>query len=305
MILQRKWPSMLKRIRIQNYKSLVDVDLTLDTLAVLVGPNAAGKSNVLDALHLLSRLATSRTLKEAFNPPYRGTPLESFTFGPRGIHGLLDQETASLSIEVEIALSETVCARVNQQIRDMQGIQPAHSDEPDTNTLALVRETRLCYRIDLDILPRSGILRVADEYLAALGTQNQSGELHDPFLKRVADRLHLRMEGQANPTSYARYLDHAILSLPLYPAHYPHLVAMRQELENWLFFYFEPRERMRATSPVKEVRHIGSMGQDLAAFLNTLKTMDERQFRAVEQSLHLVIPSITGITVAYIRVVCG
>ena len=84
------------------------------------------------------------------------------------------------------------------------------------------------------------------------------------------------MEGQAHPTYHERYLDHSILSLPLYPPHYPHLVALRQELASWFFFYFEPRERMRAANPVKEVRHIGLMGEELAAFLNTLRALDER-----------------------------
>ena len=72
---------MLKRIKIQGYKSLVDLEVNFEHLAVLVGPNASGKSNFLDALHLLSRVATSQTLKGAFDPPYRGHALESFTFG--------------------------------------------------------------------------------------------------------------------------------------------------------------------------------------------------------------------------------
>jgi AAA15 family ATPase/GTPase len=72
---------MLKRIKIQGYKSLVDLEVNLNPLSLLFGPNAAGKSNFLDALQLLSRIATSRTLKDAFEPPYRGKPLESFTFG--------------------------------------------------------------------------------------------------------------------------------------------------------------------------------------------------------------------------------
>jgi predicted ATPase len=72
---------------------------------------------------------------------------------------------------------------------------------------------------------------------------------------------------------------------------------MRQEFSSWMFFYFEPRERMRAPNPVKEVRHIGLMGEELTAFLNTLRTLDEAQFRAVEKALHYIIPSITGIDV--------
>ena len=72
---------------------------------------------------------------------------------------------------------------------------------------------------------------------------------------------------------------------------------MRQELASWFFFYFEPRERMRAANPVKEVRHIGLMGEELAAFLNTLHALDLPQFQAVEKSLRLMIPSMTGIDV--------
>ena len=78
---------MLKRIRIRGYKSLEDVEVRLSQLVVLFGPNAAGKSNLLDALQLLSKLGTSRTLKEAFEPPYRGKPLESFTIGKKGNQG--------------------------------------------------------------------------------------------------------------------------------------------------------------------------------------------------------------------------
>ena len=95
---------MIKRIKIKNYKSLRDVDIKLQPLSVFFGPNAAGKSNFFDALQLLSRIVTSRTLKEAFDPPYRGKPLESFSFGTGGIEGLLKEDAPSFSIEVDIEL---------------------------------------------------------------------------------------------------------------------------------------------------------------------------------------------------------
>jgi predicted ATPase len=290
---------VLNRIVIKGYKSLEDVDVTPQPLSVLFGPNAAGKSNFLDALQLLSRTATSRTLKEALEPPYRGKPLESFAFGPKGIQGLLESERAAFSIQADVTLSPAVVDAVNRQVYDMRhGTIP--EDAPATGTgngLSFVRERHLRYRLEVEIVPKSGMLRVADEYLAALNTRGEPTRKRHPFLERVNQRLHLRMEGQAHPTYHERYLDHTILSLPLYPPHYPHLVAMRQELARWLFFYFEPRERMRAANPVKEVRHIGMMGEELAAFLNTLKALDERQFAGVEKSLHLMVPSITGIEV--------
>lgn len=288
---------MLKRIHICGYKSLEDVEVCLSQLVVLFGPNAAGKSNLLDALQLLSKLGTSRTLKEAFDPPYRGKPLESFTIGQKGIKGLLEQERLSFSIEVDLSLSDAVVESVNRQIREMRRPHGEGESKERSKLPARVRERELRYRIEVEMLPRSGVLRVADEYLAALNSKGEPTGKRKPFLERQGERIHLRHEGQAHPTYYDRYLDHTILSMPHYPPHYPHLAAARRELESWLFFYFEPRERMRAANPVKEVRHIGLMGEELAAFLNTMKATDAKQFRGVEKALHALMPNIDGIEV--------
>ncbi len=290
---------MLKRIHIQGYKSLEDIEVSLSQLVVLLGPNGAGKSNLLDALQLLSKLGTSRTLKEAFDPPYRGKPLESFTIGQKGIKGLLEQERLSFSIEADLSLSDAVINAVNRQIREMRRTHSGVKSKERSKTPNQVRERDLRYRIEIEMLPKSGILRVADEYLAALNANGEPTGRRKPFLERQGESIHLWPEGQEHPTYYYydRYLDHSILSMPLYQPHYPHLAAARRELESWLFFYFEPRERMRAANPVKEVRHIGLMGEELAAFLNTLKATDAGQFKGIEKALHALMPEIDGIEV--------
>jgi len=107
---------MIRRIRIQRYKSLRSVDVSLERLSVLFGPNAAGKSNFIDALQLLSRIAGSRSLKEAFEPPYRGKPMESFSFDDTGLEGLMMKESVSFVIEVDIELSPAVIAAVDKEI---------------------------------------------------------------------------------------------------------------------------------------------------------------------------------------------
>ena len=288
---------MLTRARIKGYKSLEDVEVQLEPLAVLFGPNAAGKSNFLDALQLLSKLGTSRTVKEAFDPPYRGKPIESFTVGSRGLKGLLERERLAFSIEVDLRLSTTVVDAVNRQIRDMRRPSGDAPSEGADQAPARVRERDLRYRVEIEMLPRSGVLRVTDEYLAALNARGEPTGKRKPFVERQGEKIHLRLEGQAHPVYYDRYLDRTILSMPHYPPHYPHLVAARHELESWLFFYFEPRERMRVANPIKEVRHIGLMGEELAAFLRTLQALEPRQFKAVEKALHTVMPNIDGIDV--------
>ena len=291
---------MLKRIKIQGYKSLVDLELDLEPLSVLVGPNASGKSNFLDALQLLSHIATNRTLKEAFDPPYRGHALESFTFGQEGIENLLEQETVSFSIEVDVQLSQRVIDTVNRQIRDMKRTTLnalKAIDQPPKGTLS-VSEENLRYRIEIEMLPRLGVLRVADEYLAALNANGELSKRRKPFLEQIDNRLHLRMEGQARPTHYERGLNYSILSMSHHPPHYPHLIAMQQELASWFTFYLEPRERMRIPNPVKAARHIGLMGEDLAAFLNTLQSLNKRRFESIEKLLGTMIPSVTNIEVS-------
>ena len=133
---------MLKRVHIKGYKSLNDVDVRLSSLSVLFGLNAAGKSNFLDGLQILSKFATSKTLKEAFDSPCRGKPLESFSIGDKGLKGLLAQSRISFSIEADLHLSDAIIEAVNRQIREMRrpsgdgqldgaGRTPAHVRERD------------------------------------------------------------------------------------------------------------------------------------------------------------------------------
>ena len=53
---------MIKEIRLENWKSFPKATLFLDPLTILIGTNAAGKSNVLDALDFLAQIAQGREI---------------------------------------------------------------------------------------------------------------------------------------------------------------------------------------------------------------------------------------------------
>lgn len=259
---------MLKRIKIQGYKSLVDVEVHLQPLTVLFGPNAAGKSNFLDALQLLSRLATSRRLRDVFVPPYRGTVLESFTFGPKGIEGLLEQERASFSIEIEVEPSPQTIAIAQRSFPNNLG---SGSDK-------YFKETELLrYSTTIEVQPILGILEAKEQIIQAYSANGDS-----------IGYVRLSPEHQK---------PNKLLDLSILFGQHPLAALTREELTSWFFFYLEPRERMRQPTAVRETRHIGLMGEDIAPFLNTLRALDEPQFKALEKALHLLIPEITGIDV--------
>jgi predicted ATPase len=115
---------VLTRFRVQGFKSLLDVELELAPLVVLMGPNASGKSNLLEALLLLSRLATEQTLSAALAPPLRGYPLEAFSLPEGGLEALLQQEHAELGLEAVIqpqAALEPLQLRVTVRIQPKTG----------------------------------------------------------------------------------------------------------------------------------------------------------------------------------------
>jgi predicted ATPase len=276
---------MINRIRIKGYKSLRDVVVNLSPFTIIVGPNAVGKSNLFDALGLLSRMV----LTDAFNE-HRGAPLEAFSVGEGGIRELLKKGSAQFTMEVDVLLSDSVIQKVEQTIKDMRrGI----ADEEEERQY--IRERYLRYSLAVEILTDSGHLRVLDEKLAALKKDGNETESRKPFYEKVGDKIHLRMEGQARPFVYDVGLNYTIASTPVYPPHYPHLAAFREELSRWRY-YLEP-SAMRKDNDLKEVESLGQSGGDLAAFYNTLDSKNKRQFEAINRTIHQVLPSIEEVKV--------
>jgi predicted ATPase len=289
---------MIRRVFVDGYKSLRGVELELRPLTVIFGPNAAGKSNLFDVLKLLSRIVASRSVQEAF-ADHRGDPLEAFDCSEGGIAGLLEKEIARFTVEVDVELSpkaieeaEQIIQRYRVGAKEMTGNSKGKSQR--------VIEHFLRYRITVSISSKTGVLRVEDEYLVALKRDRDGSlrpdERRKPFIEKVDDRLRLRMEGRARPMEYEVGLSYAIASQPVHPPHYPHLVAFREEVSRWQFYYFEPR-LMREENPLKEVHGLTPFGGDMAAFYWTLKGKNPEQFRNLEKTLKTIVPTVEGIDV--------
>src|SRR5947208_11188291 len=97
---------MLRSLVVKGFKSLTDIRVRFSPLTVLFGPNAAGKSNLLEAVQTLSRIGTSRTLSDALGQPIRGYPLETFTFPEGGLPALLQRQMAHFELEATLEVGK-------------------------------------------------------------------------------------------------------------------------------------------------------------------------------------------------------
>ena len=70
---------MITYLKINGFKSFHNFEMEFTPLTIVAGTNAAGKSNLFDALNLLSRLAEVDKIHTAFREGQRGDLFELFT----------------------------------------------------------------------------------------------------------------------------------------------------------------------------------------------------------------------------------
>lgn len=270
---------MLSRFKVQGFKSLLDVELELTPLVVLMGPNAAGKSNLLEALLLLSRLVTEQTLSAAIGPPLRGYPLEAFSLPEGGLEALLQQDRAELTLEAEV--------------------QPAKSPKKGS-------PEPLRYRLSVEIQPKTGTLEISDEYLARLKKQTGPDGTREPKQKPRIERsgtdLLVRQLGESGaPRHDPLRLNHTLVSNRQFTGEhrYPDFDRLRSELAAWQTYYLDPRVAMREPQPPREVTDIGPRGEWIAPFLYRLKESEahRKHFLAIGRALRSAIPTVENLDV--------
>ena len=128
---------MLTRVEVDGFKSFEKLVIDLAPFTVVIGNNAAGKSNLFDAIALLSNLAT-RDVGEAMKD-MRGEPLELFRLTGAG-------HARQITMAVEVL--------VDPIVRDPWGSE------------VTLTHTRMRYEITLErrkIKPGIGSVNLLDE----------------------------------------------------------------------------------------------------------------------------------------------
>ena len=284
---------MIRRIRIRGYKSLRDVELSeLSRLVLLFGPNSAGKSNLLDALDLLSRLAREDTLLTAFqrhrgNRLERPQPVRWFFYGARDT-----VEDRELSFEIDLDLQDQIVEALNRDLAERE--RQAELQRPYTR----VTQSRLRYRLKIRYEEESRALQVTHESLVPLRRDGRPKENTVPYIKHEegSDRISVKLERQAHPRIYDLPRGRTLLSEIGDSVNHPHLVAASQELGSVRVYYVEPA-RMRSAVNDIEATDPGPHGEQLASFFHWLNRKHPIAFRNLVHNLGRLVPGIEGLDV--------
>jgi ABC-type cobalamin/Fe3+-siderophores transport system ATPase subunit len=111
---------MLTRFAIANFKSFQSAELVLHPLTVLIGANASGKANLLEALQLLSWMASGRQLSQILSAirdeelGLRGT-LPQLTHESNGDVIQFDCTIAGVRLYLHLAVSDRHEARISYE----------------------------------------------------------------------------------------------------------------------------------------------------------------------------------------------
>jgi len=289
---------MITYIKIHGFKSFHNFEMVFTPLTVVAGVNASGKSNLFDALQLLTRLAEV-DLKTAFSEQ-RGHPSELFT--------QYDEDDYATEMEFIVEML------VNRKVKDNWG------GEVD------LKYTRLRYQ--LKIKRESNIsgfenLYIVDERLENLKHQEDNW-VKDYIPKTVLETWrpkvvtgrrtfpYIQTEDINGITTIVVHQDGQQGNKKVFPAKnasqtvlssintidFKHILAAKQEMLSWKFMQLNPEDLREPTRQDMGIRDtITASGKNLAAALFRIKQDDEYTLTAISRDLNNLLPNLTEVNV--------
>ena len=284
---------MITRIEIDGFKTFQDFSLDLAPLQVIVGANGAGKSNLFDALMLLSRLADS-DLHSAFQG-MRGEVGELFTIRPDGVR------CGRIRLAVEML--------VDRQVQDDWGVRQELRFPRLRYQLAVARRTdargmeRLCVEHEeLTPLPRhedrwtkSYGLKTGGDWIPAM-----TGGRSSPFISTQEENgkptLSLHQDGErGRRTAVAEQVERSVLS-GIQTTESPHAFSVAEEMRGWRFLQLNP-EVLRQPSPLTAPTTLAADGRCLPNALARIKAAEPLLLADISRDLANRIPGIVQVEV--------
>lgn len=288
---------MITYIKIDGFKSFHDFEMAFTPLTVIAGSNAAGKSNLFDALRLLAALADADKIQKAFREQ-RGDLLELFT--QYEDHTIADR----MSFVVEML--------VNPTVDDTWGGKES------------LKYTRLRYELSLRRVENSiGLQDIEVEY-EKLDTIKHDNDRWIKILPPVtADIWRPKVKTGKRQTPYMYTEEYNGIMTVIVPQdgsqgkkrYYPlrnatktvlssfdsvdfkHILAAKEEMKSWRFLQLNPDDLRMPTSKTTGEDVVSATGRNLAAALYRIKQKDNYNLKIISRKLQSFIPNFVSVDV--------
>lgn len=287
---------MITYIKINGFKSFHDFEMEFTPFTVLAGVNASGKSNLFDALMLLSRMSEVK-LKDAFREQ-RGEFTELFTKYDEDHYArqmefvvdmLVNREiTDSWGAKDELKYTRFRYHLIIERVMNEFGIEDLivvyehlenykHKEDP---WISLIPKERIEYWRPKVATGKRGIPYIY--------TEEQNG-IPTVFVPQDGTTGNKRMFPLTNASQ-------TVLS-SFNSVDFRHILAVKEEMRNWRFLQFNPEDLRQPTSKHTGEDIVSSTGKNLAAALFRIKQNDEYILKEISRKLNAFLPDFIAVDV--------
>jgi predicted ATPase len=285
---------MITYIKINGFKSFHNFEMDFTPLTIIAGTNAAGKSNLFDALILLSSLAETDNIKKAFRNQ-RGEFIELFTqYGEN-----------NYAQEMEFCIEMLV----NKNVTDAWG------------NSAVLKYTRLRYELKIkrytndsgleDIeLSHERLVNLEhkeDKWIEVIPTEYRenwrpnvvTGKRGQPYIDTIeeGERLTVEVHQDGNKRKYPiKKASRTVLS-SFDTIEFPHVLAAKEEMKSWQFLQLNPEDLRTPTDKSDGEDTISKSGKNLAAALNRIAFKNQYSLDEISRKLQAFVPNFVEVKV--------
>ena len=281
---------MITKIEINGFKTFEDFSMVFSPFVIVAGTNGSGKSNLFDAIRLLSGLA-EKDLKTTF-AEQRGSFLELFT------QYSTSQTADEIQIGVELFLDTSVKDDFNKE--EKLGHRRLRYDIHISRN----KDTKHGFeRLVVQHEALRPIKRANDKWYKEVisGTDWESNKRslnYKPYIntetKGGTKIINLRQDGiRGGKPTPIKDLERSVLS-GVNDASFPHAYAVRKEMLNWKLFQLNPIE-LGKPSAMLGADILDIEGRNLAAMIKRVQTFEPMALSSMSRNIHLILPEIKRI----------
>jgi predicted ATPase len=267
---------MITKIEISGFKSFLDFELEFSPLTVIAGTNASGKSNLFDALFLLSRLAIE-DLRTAFsNKRLRGEVSELFTKYTDELSSSEMRFAVEMLVQRKIKDNWGRVAEVKTPRMRYELIIAKRLNDLGYEELSVTHESLSKIATDNDTWAKKYLKKRTD-----IWRSSKAGGSSKPYIYTENDNrfttITIRQDGGhgRGRSVNANAVNQTILG-SVTSVDFPHIFAAQREIASWNFMQLNP-EKLREPTRY-DINYtgdaIGHSGENLAAALYRLYNQD-------------------------------